>query len=178
MGRINIAGRIYGNLTAIEYAYTKNAKSYWKCECACGNKVFVALNNLSSNLTRSCGCLRTTKFGLGGSGLRKKFKEYKKAAERADRKFELTLEEFKEITSRNCAYCGSEPSASSMAKTNKEAIKKYTLYKLNGIDRIDSSKGYEKGNIVPCCRWCNIIKSNRSIEDFKNHISEIYNYLN
>lgn len=44
------------------------------------------------------------------------------------------------------------------------------------IDRIDSSKGYEPSNIVPCCTMCNRMKSDFTSEEFLNHIQQIYKY--
>ena len=51
---------------------------------------------------------------------------------------------------------------------------KYEL--VNGIDRLDSSKGYTINNCVPCCSKCNLMKSNFKKEDFLQHISKIYNF--
>lgn len=36
----------------------------------------------------------------------------------------------------------------------------------NGVDRVDSSRGYDKENIVPCCKICNRSKSDMSESDF------------
>lgn len=33
-----------------------------------------------------------------------------------------------------------------------------------GIDRVDSSRGYVVGNTVPCCRTCNNMKSDTTLE--------------
>lgn len=40
--------------------------------------------------------------------------------------------------------------------------------RLNGIDRIDNSKGYIPGNVVPCCKFCNYAKNMISIDEFKD----------
>lgn len=32
------------------------------------------------------------------------------------------------------------------------------LPKKGGLDRLDNSRGYEPGNVVPCCRVCNMIR--------------------
>lgn len=37
----------------------------------------------------------------------------------------------------------------------------------NGIDRVDSKKGYVAGNVVTCCRNCNQAKSDKSIDEFE-----------
>jgi len=56
--------------------------------------------------------------------------------------FEITLDDFRELRSKNiCYYC--QIPLSSTAP---------------GLDRLDSSKGYSKDNCVPCCLRCNTIK--------------------
>jgi hypothetical protein len=47
----------------------------------------------------------------------------------------------------------------------------------NCIDRIDSGLGYEIGNIVPCCKWCNIAKADKSVEEFKGHILKMFEHM-
>lgn len=47
-------------------------------------------------------------------------------------------------------------------------------FKCNGIDRINSNKGYEKDNCVSCCPICNRMKLDLSLEDFYAHIEKIY----
>ena len=39
------------------------------------------------------------------------------------------------------------------------------------VDRIDSTKGYTKDNIVLCCMGINFLKNNESIEDFQKFMS-------
>lgn len=43
----------------------------------------------------------------------------------------------------------------------------------SGIDRVDSSVGYEIGNIVPACKICNFAKSNLTQDDFKSWAKRI-----
>jgi hypothetical protein len=173
-----MVGKKFSKLTVLNFSCIRNGKSYWKCKCDCDNEVIVSMNNLKSGAIKSCGCLRTNKYKSGEAGLRKIYLNYKKSAKKEGHKFELTLKEFKDITSKVCAYCGIEPlTVSATERSKKIKIIKYTLYKYNGIDRIDSSKGYEKGNINPCCQWCNFIKRERSVEELKEHVNRIYIYL-
>ena len=54
-------GNKYGKLLVIDYAYTKENKSYWNCLCDCGNIVQVQGPHLRSGNTKSCGtCSRTS----------------------------------------------------------------------------------------------------------------------
>ena len=71
---------------------------------------------------------------------------------------------------KNCYYCGSEPDNCYYYK-NKYNEHKF-LY--NGLDRIDSSKGYTIDNVVSCCKRCNIAKSDMEYDEFKNFIKKVY----
>jgi len=62
--------------------------------------------------------------------------------------FSLTMEEYRECYSGRCGYCNGEV---------KNAA---------GIDRIDNSIGYEVGNIIPSCKWCNYAKGTWSARSF------------
>lgn len=49
---IDITGKVYGDLKAIEYL----GKGTWKCQCKCGNTVKLGRYSLENGLTKSCGC--------------------------------------------------------------------------------------------------------------------------
>ncbi len=55
--RIDLTGLLFGRWQVLEYAYTKNRKTYWKCLCDCGNTQFVYSANLRGKKSKSCGCL-------------------------------------------------------------------------------------------------------------------------
>ena len=76
---------------------------------------------------------------------------------------------FKLITG-NCNYCGTKPIL--------ENKRKHHAVFLNGIDRVDSKKGYIKENVVSCCSICNSAKGILSLEEFKKWIQKISNYQN
>ena len=67
-----------------------------------------------------------------------------------------------------CHYCGAEHSNNMLY--NQPNFKYNFIY--NGIDRICSSKGYIQGNVVTCCRTCNVAKSDMSYKEFINHITK------
>lgn len=48
------------------------------------------------------------------------------------------------------------------------------MKRCNGIDRIDSSKGYTIDNCALCCRQCNYLKNNMSQDDFADWILSIH----
>lgn len=55
---LDITGKVYGRLTAREQV-KKNNRTYWICDCECGNTCEVALASLQTGNTQSCGCYRT-----------------------------------------------------------------------------------------------------------------------
>lgn len=68
----------------------------------------------------------------------------------------LTLEQFHEITSRPCHYCGKEP------------LQISRTYRYNGIDRMDNQRGYTLLNSVSACKTCNFLKgANLTYEEAK-----------
>ena len=54
--RKDITGQIFGKLTAISYAYSKNGKTYWKFQCECGNITIKSRASVENGYTLSCGC--------------------------------------------------------------------------------------------------------------------------
>lgn len=92
------------------------------------------------------------------TSLNYKFISYKNGAKRRGLEWQLTKEDFEEYWNKNCFYCNNEIS---------------TI----GIDRIDSTKGYVKDNIKPCCSLCNTIKLDLTYNEFIGQIIKIYNNL-
>jgi hypothetical protein len=77
------------------------------------------------------------------------FVVYKENATRLGREFQMTKGEFEILANDSCHYCGiSRPNAT------------------NGVDRVDSTKGYIPGNIVTCCGPCNLMKNNFAYTTF------------
>jgi len=50
-------GRRFGRLLVVRQAPTKNHQTRWVCLCDCGAEKVVTLSNLTNGSTRSCGCL-------------------------------------------------------------------------------------------------------------------------
>ena len=72
---------------------------------------------------------------------------------------DITLEDFKNLSQKNCHYCDSVPSNKTRLHTSKTYdISEYFIY--NGLDRVDNSILHMLSNVVPCCRWCNQMKLN------------------
>ncbi len=90
-----------------------------------------------------------------------RYKSYKSKSNARAVEFKLTLEEFQALTDRACSYCGGFTPERS-----------YT-----GIDRVDSSRGYESNNCAPCCSLCNMAKSDLDLSEFKSHVSKMAKHM-
>jgi len=177
MRRLNIVGERYGRLAVTEFSHVQSGNSYWKCLCDCGNICVKSANTMRISSTLSCGCSKALKYSPGETGLKILYNRYKINANNRNIGFDLTIEEFKDITSKECFYCGEKPNFFSGEPAITKTMRNHTLYRYNGIDRVDSSRGYEKNNIVPCCKWCNLAKGNKKVEEFKEHIFKMYNFM-
>ena len=183
MGKaINLIGKKFGRLTVIkrEYPNDKWRHTRWLCKCECGMEKIILGDDLKSGKTRSCGCLykeamiknnRKRRLNYGTANMRQIITSYKRHAKRRGLEYNLTEEQFSEITKKDCHYCGAKPNN---IKNNCHYNGKY-IY--NGLDRIDNKKGYMIDNVVPCCKRCNTAKNNSTLQEFRDWIKRlILNY--
>ena len=106
----------------------------------------------------------------GEVGLNELYGSYKHNAKGRNLSFNISKEEFKFLTEKNCSYCNAQP-------TNKIKARHINgTYIYNGLDRVDNSKGYEIDNVVPCCKHCNMMKKTMSKQDFISQVKNIYNH--
>ena len=82
---------------------------------------------------------------------------YRSRAKRSGKSFTLTKQQFSTLLLSSCVYCGG-------------------IHDM-GIDRIDSSRGYELDNSVSCCCTCNSMKLDKTVAEFYEHISKIVTHL-
>jgi len=68
--RLDLIGKRFGRLTVKDFSERKDGRTFWLCECDCGNEITARVDSLTSGETQSCGCLRRTDiFGKRFSGL-------------------------------------------------------------------------------------------------------------
>lgn len=162
---VDKTGRRFGLLTVINLHSKEPINGSvvvkWNCVCDCGTELVVRYSGLCGGHTRSCGCLKQcTRKGV----LRNAFGAYQRNAKKRGYAFELTLEEFLEVVSRQCLYCGTPPQ-----NTARHWLGRRTVFKYSGLDRVDNNLGYSLTNCVPCCIQCNQAKSTYTTKDFIDH---------
>lgn len=182
MGKLSIANQKFGRLTAISIVdVAPNRQTRWLCQCECGETRTVLIGRLRSGHTQSCGCLRQDKarehckqsFTLptGEANFRRIFSHYRASAKRRNLNWSLTKIEFRQLISSPCYYCGQPPTQSTQLNSfeNGQILR-------SGIDRQRSDLGYDSGNVVPCCEFCNYAKRQLSEEDFLKKVQQIARY--
>lgn len=60
-----------------------------------------------------------------------------------------------DLITDNCFYCGAAPNP------------------VNGVDRVDSLRGYEYDNVVTACRRCNVAKLDQTVSEFSVWLDHI-----
>ena len=189
----NLIDKKFGKLTVISFSgfvisKRKNRSDEtireWNCICDCGSGKIVKRRECNIIYGKgSCGCNQTEhlKNVYAGNvnpdaGFKYVLDTYKKSAKDNNREFSLSNEIFKQLTTSKCFYCGVEPSK---VKDGYGNIKyKNSVYIWNGMDRVDSTKGYTEENCVTCCTICNIAKKDMPYKEFLQLVKRIYNNLN
>jgi len=137
----------------------------WGCliTCPCGTErkiYFRNLRNLAQLTPRGCKCQ---------SPWLTNFSRFKSRSSKRGIAVNLNLAQFQLICSLPCVYCAATPS--NRYKVRIKDADSFLPY--SGIDRIDSSKAYEMGNVLPCCKRCNSAKSTDSIALFIKWINQL-----
>ncbi len=133
--------------------------------CACGNERMARASSVRRGLIDKCEtCAKADAARRGGMTrrlpdteriIREKFSIYKCNARAKGLSFSLSLAAFSAILDHTCEYCGGIG---------------------GGIDRVDSSFGYEAKNLVPCCSKCNYAKRDMSREEFLTWIEAVHGH--
>lgn len=177
-----LIGKTFRNVLVLRESnkVSTRGKRHIICLCILCNQEF---ETTRTNLHKinGCGCSKTNGqrvpgrytgiHGLppGESMRNRQLRQYKRGARDRGLCWELTQEEFNTLTSGTCIYCGSGPSLHTADRVKPGY--------LNGIDRLDSSKGYTPDNCVTCCSDCNEMKMGRTRSEFMTHVNNIVNYL-
>lgn len=179
-------GRTFNYLTVIAEGPSRvtaggKYQRRWTFRCVCGREKDIIPSSVIKGITKSCGCKRKQlcREAVDRYYLKeyvrpvegRAYSRYKIDAKKHNRTFNLSRDEFDELVSSNCFYCGTPPFLNQGNKT-KSIVKR-----LNGLDRVDSSRGYTLDNVVPCCIHCNKAKNTMSTNEFVEWICLIYNHF-
>lgn len=162
----NLVGKRFNKLLIIEKAKyrgsPKNRKQYWLCLCDCGTKKEISLSAIKSGQI-SCGCIKLTN-RIKPHKKSKRFEDYEELygvywnslflqAKNSEREFTIDQKYVYDIfikQKRKCAISGLPIYFAQITKEKQTA----------SLDRIDSTKGYIKGNVQWVHKDINKLKSN------------------
>lgn len=184
-------GDKHGRLTVISHSGKDHRnKHLWLCLCECGNEKVVVSDNLSSGKSNSCGCLKSEFLARKGNQyglyedrevalLKVQYSHLKRRNKLKSFSDVISFDEFCKISKSPCKYCGLEYSKEIEDRLNESKKQKRLsdhVLKCNGIDRVDSSKGYTVENSVSCCKYCNTAKNTMTESEFYTWIKRVYEF--
>lgn len=168
-------GEIHGTYKILKYDHTEEffseqrviKKHYYLIQCINCGKTYIKQKNVAQwskyNQCSKCNIVDSDHPELGAY-----YSDYKSSAKIRGIDWQLSYEEFLTLVLNKCAYCGEMPS--------QRTINGRFNIIVNGIDRIDSNRGYTIDNCTSCCTKCNYMKNTLSVNDFFDHINKIYKY--
>jgi len=162
----DLTGLRVGRLTVVCKTDLKaSSREYlWKCICDCGETVYHKGSHLNCKQPiLSCGCLQDDK--ADRAAFKQVYRNYRNNAKQRGLQFDLTEDEFENISTQPCHYCG-------RIFTNT-LHHKDSVFVYSGIDRRNNDIGYVIDNCLPCCRVCNRGKRGMSYIDFCNYLLKI-----
>jgi len=152
-------GQVFDRLTALEHEGQRNNHTFWKLQCKCGEVVSRAIQSVKTNKYNACPNCRKGSGSHAWKGFQKipkdVFNTIRHGAKAKDLPFEVSIEylwKLYESQHGKCALTGwpIDFNASYKDKCSKTA----------SLDRIDSSRGYVKGNLQWVHRDVNKLKKN------------------
>jgi hypothetical protein len=161
------------------------SRKYAICECSCGNLYKVRLDNIINGRSKSCGCIskrRTTMDGRNNPSFTgcedipaRWVSLFRYGAKRRNISFNITPKDVYEQflkQDKKCSLTGQELYFGRCRWTTETNA---------SLDRIDSLKGYEVGNIQLVTKNINLMKGSVTQEEFINNcklVSEWKSKLN
>lgn len=153
----DLTDKTFGKLRVIGMAERTQKKTFWVCECECGNKKEIRSDSLTSKRTSSCGCVKKmqdainlkTSDRIKNATYTSKTRLYRIWQLMHDRCLNPNNTRWDNYGGRGIAICGE------WQRPNFENFKNWAL--VNGyneklsIDRIENDGNYESDN----CRWSN-----------------------
>lgn len=145
---IDLAGKRFSKLVAIEPVGSKHKSMQWRCKCDCGNFKIATRRSLVATHTKSCGCLHAGKPRHGMS----KTKIYN-VWRSMHRRTKNCLPNAPLYSKKGISVCERwslfENFYEDMAPTYKEGL---------SIERINNDGNYEPGN----CKWATSKEQSRN----------------
>lgn len=139
--KVDITGKRFGKLVAIS-RFVKNKRSYYLCDCDCGNKKVIQLTHLKDGSTISCGCQRELNRIKHGMHSNINYKIWDGIKQRCYNKNNAQYYNYGGRGIKMCETWVNNPKQFILDMGERPTIK-------HSVDRIDNNRNYEKSN----CKW-------------------------
>ena len=158
---INIGGKVFGRLTAIEFVGIKNNNASWKCICECGITTIVRGTSLRMGRTRSCGCITKEQMSTHGLSNIPEYLVWNTMIQRCTNKRQKS---YKDYGLRGIVVCSRwKEFVNFFEDMGHRPSKRHT------IERIDNNGNYEPDN----CTWKTQIEQVRNKRIHKKNKSGV-----
>lgn len=176
--REDLSGRQFGQWRVLRFDHvTIHCDAFWLCVCDCGTFKRVPRGRLLIADRTAGGCGHDAYTRAADQNRAKpdsldlfngRYVAYRTRAKRGGLVFELTLAEFAGLVQQDCHYCDAPPA---MLPRSRPAVAGDPL--VNGVDRVDSARGYTSDNVVACCAICNRMKLDLAESVFLEQVRRI-----
>lgn len=160
MRRVNdLTGKRFGMLTVLGIDDRGTRKTYWMCQCDCGNVKSVRSDSLQNGAIKSCGCLKkkqdSVNLTANHSHKMSKTRLYEEWQGMKGRCFNRNNARFARYGGRGVTVC--DEWRYDFSAFAEWAIENGYNEKLT-LDRIDNDKSYSPDN----CRWADVKTQSRN----------------
>ena len=171
---IDLTGKKFGWLEVLKRDGKDDRGALWECKCKCGKITKMPTWKLKrARADFNCGCYMFGKRpGTAEMAIRSHaYNHFMHQARSRHLDVGISIDEYLKMADSPCHYCGEV--AGCVTRSLRRKGWENLEYRHNGIDRLDSSRGYIPGNIVPCCGICNRYKYMGSTAEFIAHCRKV-----
>lgn len=143
-------GTKFNSLTIIREVEKLKRDRAFLCKCDCGKETVVRLCNLTTNHTRSCGCLLTKSITKHGFIHHRLYATWNGMMQRCTNKSHIAYNNY---GGRGITVCDEWENIENFIKDMDSTYQTGLT-----LDRIDNSKGYSKYN----CRWSTLTEQHNN----------------
>lgn len=173
-GKVSDLRGQHGDYDALKFKRTKGRqpRTYWLLKCRhCGRKKWSFAGNIKLGLALRCPCqIRELARHNTASFWRNYVKMYVNGAKSRQLAWRLSSKKVQALALKDCHYCGQSP------ESRRMHWRSYCVVPVNGLDRLDNTRGYTPENTVPCCKRCNRMKLDLKLVDFVEHCAKVARY--
>jgi len=188
--------KTYNRLTFLRTAgFNKHGQRLAVFKCRCGTRKRMNMSQVTTGWIKSCGCLARDHAKALHSNINpatgnpfavhfthfetvvttQMLRYYKDNARKRKLPFKLTRSEFEKLIHKDCHYCGTPPLRMRIARHSSKVHRGKSML-VNGIDRVNNSRGYVSSNAVPCCTNCNYAKHEMSMAQYVAHCQRVVDF--